>query len=232
MFVGQPHLDKLSTRHIERVDGGVALGARSDHLLSDAKSVESLAPQLFALHCHVGVHLFEIIVHLADGTAGQAVVELVEQKRLPNRIDLFLGILVVGSLDGGERGDPLELLHERLEAAVPLLDGAMRRVHAAMEFEVDLAGPGREATAVVCRLSNVLEEVLGGAADVDTGHVFEAVVIGSTGASQALQHDFSRTTATIAEAVQHKGVRLHPEVLVVLGRRARSPRPSTWSRSC
>ncbi len=72
------HLDELPAWNIQCVDGSVPGLAGGGRFLADAESLESLSPKLLALDSHVSVHLFEIIVHPADGTTGQAVVELVE----------------------------------------------------------------------------------------------------------------------------------------------------------
>ncbi len=90
---GKRDFDQFFARHVERVDGCDGALVRRDHLFAYSESVEGLSPKLLALDRHIGVHLLEIVIDFADGTTRQAIMELVEQQRLPDGIELLLGYL-------------------------------------------------------------------------------------------------------------------------------------------
>ncbi len=92
----------------------------------------------------------------------------------------------------------------------------MGGVDTAVELEIDLASPGGQTVAVVGDFANMLEEVLGRSTVVNTRDVLEAIVVGGTRTSHTLDHDLTRASTSVAEAVEHERMRLDPKLLVVL----------------
>src|SRR4028119_1249223 len=83
------------------------------------------------------------LVDLADGGSRKDVVELVEEERLPGFLQFCGGVL--GPVEGGEREQGLGLEQAVLGLAVELLDLRLGGEGAAVELEIELARPPREA---------------------------------------------------------------------------------------
>ena len=84
-----------------------------------------------------------VAVDLGDGGAGDDVVELVEQDRLPGRLQLVMRIGEAGEDGDGREG--LRLQEPVLGGAVELLHVGLRGQGAPVELQIELAHPDRQA---------------------------------------------------------------------------------------
>src|SRR5438552_4091614 len=85
-------------------------------------------------------------IDLRYATAGQDIVELVEQDQLPAGVKLLLP--VQRSAGDGPGVEPLGLAVEELGGAVGLLGARLTGVGATMVFEVQLTDPARQAWVI------------------------------------------------------------------------------------
>ncbi|CAM5276340.1 hypothetical protein SPURM210S_06205 [Streptomyces purpurascens] len=95
-----------------------------------------------------------LAVHPGDGRPGQDVVELVQQHRLPDAVQLLVGVRVPGAY-GRRRRPQLGLAQQVLAAAVALLGPGLAGVGGAVQFQVELADPdGRSGYSAAALAKN------------------------------------------------------------------------------
>ena len=87
-----------------------------------------------------------VLVYLADGRAGDDVVELVETEQLPGAGQFSVGILVVGR-QGSPGGEKLGVVQEELTFAIGAFDVRLAGVGATVIFQIKLAVPDRQSLA-------------------------------------------------------------------------------------
>ena len=91
----------------------------------------------------LGNRLFElamgVLVDLGDRAPRQDIVELVEEHRLPESLQLLPRVL--GTAPGGERGESFGFLQPVLGLAVELLDPGLGSEGAPVQLQVELPDP-------------------------------------------------------------------------------------------
>ncbi len=129
-------------------------------------------------------------VHLADGAAGQDIVELEQQEILPRRVQRAG---VHGrALHGGQAAEDLRLAQQQLVLAVGPLGRGLRRVGAAVRLQIEFADPGGQRRV---RHAHVVEVLLLQplAARGDAGVALRA--------ARGFDHGIGRPAAAVAVAV-------------------------------
>ena len=106
-----------------------------------------------------GVAALGVAVHPGDRGARQDVVELVQQRVLPQLLELVVGVLEPAA-DRGQGGQELGLVQQMLAAPVALLGPGLGGEGAAVQLQVQLAVPHRRVRVL---LAGPLEELLRGA---------------------------------------------------------------------
>jgi hypothetical protein len=132
---------------------------------------------------------FGVLIHFADGGAGQDVVELVLEHDTPLRLERLRRS---GADEMGERGDGLGGDQRALGLAVQALDAGLGGERGAMQFEIDFAGPDRE---LCMRLFVGARKIVGDVAPAGFGQDGEIAQLGF-----ALDHFGRGATAAIAIA--------------------------------
>src|SRR5262249_42756712 len=148
-----------------------------------------LAPDALDL----GVLRVAIGVDQRHATAGQDVVELVEQDELPAGVEA--GLLAARAQRAGPGAQPPRPPGEQVGAPVGLLGAALAGVGAAVILQVQLAGPGRQVRIVPDSLVQPVEELI----DTTGAQPREARQLAKR--PRGLEHALGRPAAAVAPAV-------------------------------
>ena len=149
-----------------------------------------------------------LTVYPCDGRTGQNVVELVQEQRFPNTVQLFARIDIVRVLDAGRGAQVFSDAQHRLLLAAATLHVLLGGEGSAVQFKVQFALEHRGLSLRIVDdiLTHAVEQLVG-STEFDLRHAGEIMV-----AADARGHLTGGAATAIAEAVQQN--RVTGEVLV------------------
>src|SRR5262249_4958788 len=161
--------------------------ARGVHLTREA--VKSVAGHLVGGLDNGGVVATSVLVHPTDAGSGKDVVELLDEQRLPCG---FETIPRIGGLERvGDRCPEFCVAERQLAVPIVALHVGVRGVGAAVQLEVELAGPNRPVAALG---GGYLKELLG-SLELESRQSLKAAK-----STERLKHLGGRSPTTIAMA--------------------------------
>ena len=183
----------------EQVDLRVGLAQHGAHVLGDVGQTLQIA----------AIVLAGFAVHPCDGRAGQDVVELVQQQRLPYAVQLLARVDVLRIGQHGGCAQVFDRAQQRFLLAAAAFHVLLRGQGATVQFEIQLALPdGHFRAGVLCKLLMRLVEEVIRLFDAHLGDAFEVLV-----AVQVLHHVARGAATAITETEEQK--RAVGEILVL-----------------
>lgn len=103
--------------------------------------------------------------------------ELTLEERIPQRVDLGLGIQILGvPLQISNHCHPLDIVRQNVKLSVTFLDDVIRYLNSTAELELDSALPSGQSVSLLRNLEHVVLKFFCSLADDDLWHHSEAVI--------------------------------------------------------